>query len=408
MISALRFFVRPNTSLFLTKRLASTSGGEKTSLYDFHVQRKGKMVNFAGYLLPVQYEDQSIASSHLHTRSHASIFDVSHMLQTYVRGRDAIDCFESICSADIVGLDNNNGTLTVFTNDAAGILDDLIVSRVSSNLLYVVSNAACKKQDSEIIRAAVERYKALSREVDVEFLDPSERALLALQGPAAANALQQLIKFELKNLYFMQTTETEVAGVNCRVTRCGYTGEDGFEISIPADKGVHIAEALLDIPNGNVKLAGLGARDSLRLEAGLCLYGSDIDSTISPVEAALTWLVPTRRRAERSFPGAMEIVKKMTEGVSKRRVGFRMSSGPPARHGSEIFFEGQKIGEITSGCPSPSLGGNVAMGYVEEAHKKIGTKVALKIRDKMYPAEIAKMPFVKANYYQKPKNLGGY
>lgn len=202
----------------------------------------------------------------------------------------------------------------------------------------------------------------------------------------------------------MQTAVAEIAGVpNCRVTRCGYTGEDGFEISIDAAKGDHVAEALLNTKSGCVKLAGLGARDSLRLEAGLCLYGSDIDTTTTPIEAALAWLVAKRRRAEADFPGAQTILKQVKEGCSRRRVGFRMTSGPPARHGSLVVVNGETVGEITSGCPSPSLGGSVAMGYVKEAHKKVGTKVELKIRDKLFASEVTKMPFVTSNYYQKPK-----
>lgn len=228
--------------------------------------------------------------------------------------------------------------------------------------------------------------------------------MLALQGPTAAIALQELTKLPLKDFYFMQTAVAEIAGVtDCRVTRCGYTGEDGFEISIPAPKSDHVAEALLNTKSGGVKLAGLGARDSLRLEAGLCLYGSDIDTTTTPIEAGLAWLVAKRRRAEADFPGAQTILKQLKEACSRRRVGFRMTSGPPARHGTLVVVNEKTVGEITSGCPSPSLGGSVAMGYISEAHKKVGTKVELKIRDKLFASEVTKMPFVASNYYQKPK-----
>jgi aminomethyltransferase len=202
----------------------------------------------------------------------------------------------------------------------------------------------------------------------------------------------------------MSTTDAEIAGIkDCRVTRCGYTGEDGFEISIPSDKGSFVAEALLESKSANVKMAGLGARDSLRLEAGLCLYGSDIDTTTTPIEAALAWLIAKRRRNEKNFPGAEIIMQQLQNGVDRRRVGIRMRSGPPARHGVSVYANGEQIGEITSGCPSPSISGNVAMGYVKEEFKKPGTMVELKIRDKFYSAEISKMPFVKSNYYQKPK-----
>lgn len=327
------------------------------------------------------------------------------MLQTFITGKDAIECFETLTTADIQGLAKGSGTLTVFTNEKGGILDDLIVSRVNSKFLYVVSNAARKEHDSHLILEAVDRFRGKGKTVDVKFFKPSERALLAFQGPAAVTVLQELTKVNLSELYFMNTIEAEVAGVpDCRITRCGYTGEDGFEISIPAAKGSFIAEAFLDSKAGNVKLAGLGARDSLRLEAGLCLYGSDIDETTSPIEAGLAWLVAKRRRAEKNFPGAEIILDQLKNGCTKRRFGIKISSGPPARHGVEIVSGGIKIGEITSGCPSPTLNINVAMGYVKEEFKKNGTKVDLKIRDKLYSAEITKMPFVPSNYYQKPKS----
>lgn len=327
------------------------------------------------------------------------------MLQTHLIGKHAIECFETLTTADIQGLQKGSGSLTVFTNNNGGILDDLIVNRVESDFLYIVSNAARKEHDSQLIQETVDYFREKKgKDVNVKFFDPSERALLALQGPGAQSALQTLTKVDLSKLYFMTTTETEVAGVkDCRVTRCGYTGEDGFEISIPAESGSFIAEALLNAKTANVKMAGLGARDSLRLEAGLCLYGSDIDTTTTPIEAALAWLVAKRRRAERDFPGANVILDQLQNGVSKRRVGIRMTSGPPARHGVSIYANGEVIGEVTSGCPSPSISGNVAMGYVKEEFKKPGTTVDLKIRDKFFSAEISKMPFVKSNYYQKPK-----
>lgn len=327
------------------------------------------------------------------------------MLQTHITGKHAIECFETLTTADIQGLQKGSGSLTVFTNQNGGILDDLIVSRVDDDFLYIVSNAARKEHDSQLIQQTVEHFRTQkNKDVNVQFFDPSERALLALQGPGSQLALQSLTKMNLSKLYFMTTTEAEVAGVkNCRVTRCGYTGEDGFEISIPAESGSVVAAALLESKSANIKMAGLGSRDSLRLEAGMCLYGSDIDTTTTPIEAALAWLVAKRRRTERDFPGANVIVDQLKNGVARRRVGIRMTSGPPARHGVSIYSNGEIIGEITSGCPSPSIAGNVAMGYVKEEFKKPGTKVDLKIRDKFFSAEISKMPFVKSNYYQKPK-----
>lgn len=290
--SCWRFAANQTANLF--KRSASTSAlAEKTSLYDFHVTENGKMVNFAGYLLPVQYGTTGIAASHLHTRRYASIFDVSHMLQTYVNGTDAVSCIESICTANIAGLPDNGGSLTVFTNENGGILDDLIVTRLSADRLYIVSNAGRKKEDRELMEAAIAAYKAMGKDVCAEFLEPSERALIAVQGPTAVAAVQHVTEnVKITELGFMRTTQGTVAGVkDCRITRCGYTGEDGVEVSIPADRATHIVQTLLGDQERNVKLAGLGARDSLRLEAGLCLYGSDIDETISPVEAGLAWLV---------------------------------------------------------------------------------------------------------------------
>lgn len=328
------------------------------------------------------------------------------MLQTHVSGKDAIACLETITTADIQGLENSNGTLTVFTNDKGGILDDLIVCKVNEHFLYVVSNAGRKEHDSQLMLDTVQRFKANSKSVNIKFFDPLERALLAFQGPAAMTVLQKFTKVNLNELYFMSTIKAEVAGVpDCRITRCGYTGEDGFEISIPADRGSFIAETLLYSKDANVKLAGLGARDSLRLESGLCLYGSDIDETTTPIEAGLAWLVAKRRRAEKDFRGCDVILDQLKNGCTRRRVGFKMDSGPPARNGIKIFSNSEEIGEVTSGCPSPSLGKNVGMGYVKDEFKKPGTKVELKIRDKLYPAEIAKMPFVPANYFHKPKPM---
>lgn len=399
MTSSVRRFSSPSDS-------REAIGPAKTPLFDFHVSQGGKMVEFAGYLLPVQYANLSLAQSHLHTRARASLFDVSHMLQTFVRGRDSVECFESICTADIAALPENSGSLTVFTNEKGHILDDLIVTKVNPGLLYVVSNAAMKNQDIDLMQSAVNNFKSKGKDVDVEFLEPSERALLALQGPESVKALQKLTKIDLSKLFFMATSTAEVAGVkDCRITRCGYTGENGFELSVPAEEAPEIAQALLNSKESSVKLAGLGARDSLRLEAGLCLYGSDIDSSTTPIEAGLAWLVAKRRRTEENFPGANRINEQLRGGVQRRRVGLLSTAGgPPARSGVSVFLNGSEVGRVTSGCPSPSLGKNIAMGYLAEEHKKIGTPVELRIRNKLYPAIVSKMPFVPSNYFVRPKN----
>lgn len=395
-------------NLACVRKFASEQSAERTALYDFHVRNQGKIVNFGGYALPVQYVDQGIAASHLHTRKHASIFDVSHMLQTYVRGKDAVECMESVCTADIRGAANGLGSLTVFTNDKGCILDDLIVTKVSNDVLYVVSNAAMKQQDMQIMQAAVSSFKAKGKDVAIEFLKPADQSLIALQGPTAVAALAKVATaVDLKLLYFMNTLVTDVAGVaNCRITRCGYTGEDGVEISVPSAKIEHVTESLLQQTQQQVKMAGLGARDSLRLEAGLCLYGSDIDAKTTPIEAALAWLVSKRRRSEENFPGAACINQQLKNGVERRRVGLQLlatNKPPPARAGVEIYKDQEKVGCITSGCPSPSLNINIAMGYIQEQCKKPGTKIQLKIRDRFYDGEVTKMPFVATNYYLRPK-----
>lgn len=254
------------------------------------------MVPFAGYLLPVQYGQVGIAASHRHCRQSAALFDVSHMQQTFVRGAAAVECFESICTADVAGLADGAGTLSVLTTPAGGIYDDLIVTRLAADRLFVVSNAGRKSVDRALMEEAAARWRARGKDVTVEFLETEQRALVAVQGPKAVAAVARLCEgggeATFERLWFMRSVEVRIAGVaGCRVTRCGYTGEDGVEVSIPADRAQHVVEALLADDSGEVQLAGLGARDSLRLEAGLCLYGSDIDETTNPVEAGLAWLI---------------------------------------------------------------------------------------------------------------------
>jgi len=389
----------------LVRSFASDAKGEVTALYGFHQQHGGKIVNFGGYMLPVQYSDLGIAASHIHTRKSASLFDVSHMLQTEVVGKDCIDYLESVCTADLHGLDLNSAVLTVFTDANGGILDDLIVSKIQEDHLFIVSNAARKQHDQQHLLRALDSHKKKnpSTNIKMTFFDPKERSLVALQGPQASQALQSLTDVDLDRLFFMNTTVGNVGGIcECRITRCGYTGEDGFEISMPSDKAVQIAELLLK--SRDVKLAGLGARDSLRLEAGLCLYGNDITTDTTPVEGALTWLVSKKRREAKNFPGAEAILRQIKEGSQKKRIGLVAESGPPARQGALVVSEdGNEIGKVTSGCPAPSLGKNIAMAYVPTGLSKVGTKMGLKIRDKVYPAVVSKMPFVPSHYYNKPK-----
>ncbi|CAH0402525.1 unnamed protein product [Chilo suppressalis] len=389
-----------NKSFVLRRYSESAKAAVKTPLYDLHVKNGGKLVDFAGFLLPVQYSDMSVSASHLFTRSSASIFDVSHMLQTNVRGKDCIAWFESITPVDLRGMSNGSSALTVFLNDKGGIIDDLIVTKVNEETLYIVSNAGRLDVDKEHMRDTSEVFRKRGKDVEVEFWNVNQRALIAVQGPKAVSAVQTLTKIPLNDLTFMTSVEGFVVGAECRITRCGYTGEDGVEISIPALKADVVTNALLQ--NQDVKLAGLGARDSLRLEAGLCLYGNDIDESVTPVEANLTWLVSKRRRIDGGFPGADVILRQIKEGVSKRRVGIRMESGAPARKEAILkSVNSEEIGRVTSGCPSPSLGGNVAMGYVSEAFKKNGTQLLVNVRGKDMQCTVAKMPFVPAKYYTK-------
>ncbi|KAM8754170.1 aminomethyltransferase, mitochondrial [Acanthopagrus schlegelii] len=367
---------------------------KKTQLFDFHREQGGKMVEFAGWSMPVQYKDSHIAS-HMHTREHCSIFDVSHMLQTKVYGKDRVKFMESLVVADIAELKDNQGTLTLFTNEKGGIIDDLIVTRTDQSYLYVVSNAGCADKDSARMKARLAEFKAAGFDVDLEFLD---EALIALQGPSMSQVLQQGLKEDLSKLTFMTSTLATVFGIpGCRVTRCGYTGEDGVEISVPQSRVVELTEKLL--ANSEVKMAGLGARDSLRLEAGLCLYGNDIDETTTPVEATLVWTIGKRRRKDKDFPGADIIVPQIKAKTARKRVGL-VSTGPPVRQHTPILSpDGKVIGEVTSGCPSPCLKKNVAMGYVDAAFAKNGTAIQVEVRKKAVPATVSKMPFVPTNYY---------
>ncbi|XP_063282619.1 aminomethyltransferase, mitochondrial [Pelobates fuscus] len=371
-----------------------TDAPRRTPLYNFHRDHGGKMVEFAGWSLPVQYKDSHIAS-HLHTRQHCSLFDVSHMLQTKVHGKDRIRFVESLVVGDIAELKQNQGTLTLFTNDKGGIIDDLIVNNTSEGFLYVVSNAGCAEKDSAHMKSKLQEFKAAGQDVDLEVL---EFGLLALQGPSTARVLQSGLTDDLSKLPFMTGVTTTVFGVpGCRVTRCGYTGEDGVEISVPGDRAVELADKLLQ--NSEVKLAGLAARDSLRLEAGLCLYGNDIDETTTPVEASLVWTLGKRRRAAMDFPGASVVVPQIKGKVARKRVGLT-STGPPVRQHTPIMnTEGRVIGEVTSGCPSPCLKLNVAMGYVEPEYMKPGTALKVEIRKKLVDSITSKMPFVPTKYY---------
>lgn len=373
---------------------------KRVFLHDFHLEKGAKMVDFGGFLMPLQYAGHGIADSHMHTRQHVSVFDVSHMLQLHVKGKDRLNYIESVVVSDIKGLKPNQGTLTLLTNESGGIIDDLIVTNTDRDYLYVVCNAGCTEKDLAHLKMCMQEFKSKNSDVDIEVL--TDKALLAVQGPGAMKVLQPLVSCNLTELMFMSSVYASICNIeNCRITRCGYTGEDGFEISVPAAKSKFILETLLESKIDSVKLAGLGARDTLRLEAGLCLYGNDITENTTPVEAGLTWTIGKRRRAEGGFPGDKLILEQLKQKPSRKRIGF-VSTGPcPRSHTPIMSYEGSNIGEITSGCPSFCLNKNISMGYVPAELSKIGTKVNFCIHKKLIPGEVAKMPFVPTKYYVK-------
>ncbi|XP_072026515.1 aminomethyltransferase, mitochondrial-like [Amphiura filiformis] len=375
---------------------------KKTPLYDFHLSHGGKMVPFSGWAMPVQYKE-GLVTEHLHCRSEAVIFDVSHMLQSRIDGKDRIKLAELLTVADVQNMKENTGTLSLILNGGGGIIDDVIVTKTDLDYIYVVSNAGCAMKVQSHVEMAIDNAKA--RGISATFKPMPDKALLALQGPAMSKVLQPGVKTDLTQLTFMKTGVMEVYGIpECRVTRCGYTGEDGVEISVPADRAVELADRLMNAPEAKVKLAGLGARDSLRLEAGLCLYGNDIDDDTDPVEAVLGWTIGKERRINMDFPAAKTILNLMKTHPAKKRVGI-LSKGPPSRAQTNIYNEqGDKVGQVTSGCPSPSLKGNIAMGYVGIADTKPGTRLLLEVRGKRIPGTVAKLPFVPHNYYTPKKS----
>jgi len=370
---------------------------KRTPLYDLHVALGGKMVPFAGYDMPVQYPT-GVMKEHLQTRNAAGLFDVSHMGQIALRPKsgkveDAARALERLVPQDIVAIAPGRQRYAQFTNADGGLLDDLMVANFGDHLFLVV-NAACKAEDEAHLRAN------LSGDCVIDSL--ADRALIALQGPKAESVLAKLCA-EAPSMKFMDAGPHRVAGIDCFVSRSGYTGEDGFEISVPAADAEHLAKTLLDNPD--VMPIGLGARDSLRLEAGLCLYGHDIDTGTTPVEAALEWSVQKSRRAGGAraggFPGAEKILAHFDHGASRRRVGLLAQGRAPVREGALLFAEsagGEPIGKVTSGGFGPSLNAPVAMGYLPTSQSALGTQVFAEVRGQRLPLTVAAMPFVKNTY----------
>lgn len=358
------------------------------------------MVPFAGYALPVQYEGLGVMKEHLHTRADgcAGLFDVSHMGQIRWHGKDAVKFIEKVVVGDIAALKEGEAKLSLIVNENGGIVDDTVITNAGDHI-YMVVNGACKFKD-------MDHFKNHMAGMDVQMEYLEDQQLLALQGKGAMAVATRLIPdIDFTKMNFMTGTVATVAGIpNCRVTRCGYTGEDGFEISVDYAKAVALAEALLDQPE--VQVSGLGARDSLRLEAGLCLYGNDLDEGVNPVEAALTWTIggpKSRRRIEQGFLGADKFLEPggKLKPVSRKRVGLTGMKAP-ARGSTEIFAAdgSTKIGEVTSGGFGPTLKKPMAMGFVATNQAKEGTEVMLSVRGKMLPAQVTKMPFVESHYYK--------
>ena len=357
----------------------------RTPLHALHVALGARIVPFAGYEMPVQYD--GILAEHTHTRTHAGLFDVSHMGQVALIGPDAAAALESLVPGDIAALKPNRQRYTMFTNPRGGMLDDLMVTNAGDRLLLVI-NAACKADDLAHITAAI------GSRCTVEPMP--DRALIAVQGPQAAQAIARLAP-GVEALGFMSAGAFTLGGARVWVSRSGYTGEDGFEISIDSRDAERVARLILDQPE--VKPIGLGARDSLRLEAGLCLYGHDIDQTTTPIEADLAWTIGKRRREQGGFPGADVILQQLRNGPPKKRVGILPEGRAPAREQTAITdAQGRRIGAVTSGGYGPTLGGPLAMGYVETAHAAVGTPVNLVVRGTPRPGRIAALPFVPHRY----------
>ncbi|MGO8242539.1 glycine cleavage system aminomethyltransferase GcvT [Rhizobium johnstonii] len=373
-----------------------TAALKKTPLHALHFSLGARMVPFAGYDMPVQYP-AGVMKEHLHTRTEAGLFDVSHMGQVIVKAKsgsyeDAALALESLVPVDILGLAEGRQRYGFFTDDTGCILDDLMITHLDDHL-FVVVNAACKEADIAHLKAHI------GDQCDITVLD---RALIALQGPRAVEVLAELWA-DVAAMKFMDVRHCRLHDVSCLVSRSGYSGEDGFEISIPSDKAVDVTMRLLEHPD--VQAIGLGARDSLRLEAGLCLYGNDIDTTTSPVEAALEWAMQKARRGNGAraggFPGSGRILSELENGASRRRVGLKPEGKAPVRGHAKLYADAEgkvEIGEVTSGGFGPSVEGPVAMGYVPLSHAAAGTLVYAEVRGKYLPITVSALPFVTPTY----------
>jgi aminomethyltransferase len=381
----------------MTSTLSPTEPGLlETPLHALHIALGARMVPFAGYEMPVQYP-AGILAEHRQTRAAAGLFDVSHMGQAFVDGPNhaaTAQALERICPADIVNLAPGRQRYTQFLNDDGGIIDDLMVTRPASGdgRLSLVVNASRKGVDFDLLRAKLP--------ADVRFTILDRQALIALQGPQAAGVLSRLAPREnIEAMPFMSARMVRFADVDAHISRSGYTGEDGFEISLAAESAAAFARRLL--AQAEVKPVGLGARDSLRLEAGLCLYGHELDETIDPIEAGLTWSMQKRRRVAGDFPGATRILAALASGPRRKRVGIRLDGRAPAREGAQIVdASGAMIGIVTSGGFGPTVGAPIAMGYVGAEFATPGTPIGLVVRGKTLDAAVAALPFHPHAYYR--------
>ena len=358
----------------------------RTCLHALHVELGARMVPFAGYEMPVQYP-MGVMGEHLHTRAKAGLFDVSHMGQIVLHGPDAAAALERLVPVDIQGLGAMRQRYALFTNDQGGILDDLMVANRGDHLFLVV-NAACKGADLAHLQAHMDGVQMIT-----------DRALLALQGPWAGDILAQMVP-GVAGMRFMDVAILPWQGVDLWISRSGYTGEDGFEISLPEDRAEAFARALLAVDG--VAPIGLGARDSLRLEAGMCLYGHDIDTTTTPIEAGLAWAIQKVRRRggarEGGFPGADRVLAQLETGPARLRVGLLPEGRAPMREGTQLFDGDTPVGAVTSGGFAPSLGAPVAMGYLPAALAAPGTKLAGEVRGKRLPLAVTALPFRPSTY----------
>lgn len=364
----------------------------KTPLYDLHVELGGKMVPFAGYAMPVQYS-AGIVREHQHTRDKIGIFDVSHMGQLVISGENAAGALEKLLPIDVAALEVNQQSYAVLTSEDGGILDDLIITRWGENEFFLVVNAATAAGDIAHLQQHLSGC-------DIRVL--GRQALLAVQGPQAKDLFAELVP-STEKLTFMRGMRSQILGSDCYITRSGYTGEDGFEISIAADEVETFARELLK--DERTQMIGLGARDTLRLEAGLCLYGNDMDRHTTPVEASLVWSIAKSRRADGDkaggFLGSDIILEQIANGAGKKRIGFAVEGKMPVRAGADIIDEaGHIVGRVTSGGYGPTLGAAVGMGYVDRGYEKVGTSLQALVRGKAVPITVTKMPFVPQRYYR--------